>query len=52
MNEDTDDHTVVSNDTFNTAGHQRLDMLLSGTDSNGGQPGTLTLRFNHPGTFV
>jgi len=52
VNEDTDDHTVVSNDPFNTAGHQGFSMLLPGTDSNGGQPGTLTLRFNHPGTFV
>ena len=52
VNEDTDDHTVVSNDTFNTAGHQGFDMLLPGTDSNGGQPGTLTLHFSHTGTFV
>ena len=27
-------------------------MMLLGTDNNGGQPGTLTLRFNHPGTFL
>jgi hypothetical protein len=51
VNEDTDDHTVVSNDAFNTAGHQGFNMLLPGTDSTGGQPGTLTLRFPHPGTF-
>lgn len=52
VNEDTDDHTVVSDDAFNTAGNQGLNQLLPGTDSNGGQPGTLTLRFTHPGTFV
>jgi plastocyanin len=52
VNNDTDDHTVVSNDAFNTAGHQGLNVILPGTDSNGGQPGTLTLRFMHPGTFA
>src|SRR3984893_5062611 len=49
---DTDDHTVVSDDAFNTAGHQRTDHLLAGSDSNGGQPGRFTLRFDQPGTFV
>ena len=52
VNLDTDDHTVVSNDFFNTAGHNGTDVLLKGTDSNGGQPGTFTLHFSHPGTFV
>src|SRR5262252_10235358 len=52
VNMDTDDHTVVSDDAFNTAGHQGFNMMLLGTDSNGGRPGTLTLRFNHPGTFL
>jgi hypothetical protein len=52
VNNDTDDHTVVSNDAFNTAGHQGLNVILPGTDSNGGQPGTLTLHFTHPGTFA
>jgi plastocyanin len=51
-NTDTDDHTVVSNDAFNTAGNQGTDMLIPGTDSNGGVPGTFTLHFSHPGTFV
>jgi plastocyanin len=51
-NDDTDDHTVVSDDAFNTAGNLGVNELLPGTDSNGGQPGTLTLRFTHPGTFV
>jgi plastocyanin len=52
VNMDTDDHTVVSDDAFNTAGHQGFDQLLPGTDSNGGQPGTLMLTFPHRGTFV
>lgn len=52
VNLDTDDHTVVSNDFFNTAGHNGTNVLLKGTDSNGGVPGTLTLNFSHPGTFV
>lgn len=52
VNQDTDDHTVVSDNPFNTAGHAGTDHLLPGTDSNGGQPGTFTLRFTHPGSFV
>ena len=52
VNEDTDDHTVVSDDAFNTAGNQGVDQLLLGTEHNAGNPGTLTLRFTHPGTFV
>ncbi len=52
VNEDTDDHTVVSDDAFNTAGNKGTNQLLPGTDSNGGQPGTLMLHFTHPGTFV
>ena len=51
-NFDTDDHTVVSNDFFNTAGHSGTNVLLKGTDSNGGVPGTFVLHFTHPGTFV
>jgi plastocyanin len=45
VNNDTDDHTVVSNDAFNTAGHRGTNVLLP---ANGG---TFTLRFNHPGMF-
>jgi len=52
VNTDTDDHTVVTNNFFNTGGHEGLNFLLKGTDSNGGIPGTLTLHFSHPGTFV
>jgi len=52
VNMDTDDHTVVSDDFFNTAGHQGTNVLLQGTDSNGGQPGKFRLQFQRPGTFV
>jgi len=52
VNQDTDDHTVVSDDAFNTAGHGGTNQLLPGTDSNGGVPGTFELRFLRPGTFV
>jgi plastocyanin len=52
VNQDTDDHTVVSDDAFNTAGNKGTDHLLPGTDSNGGKPGTFVLRFNKSGTFV
>jgi len=46
QNNDTDNHTVVSDDAFNTAGHQGFDMIL------GANGGTLKLTFTHPGTFV
>jgi hypothetical protein len=42
----------VSDDAFNTAGNLGVNEIVPGTDSNGGQPGTLTLHFTHPGTFV
>ena len=45
INKDADDHTVVSNDAFNTAGHRGVNMLLK---ANGGK---ITLTFNHPGVF-
>ena len=45
MNNDTDDHTVVSDDAFNTAGHKGVTMLLK---ANGG---TFRLRFMRPGVF-
>jgi len=52
VNRDTDDHSIVSDDAFNTAGHRGLNMVLVGTDNNGGKPGRFTLKFHHPGTFV
>src|SRR3954469_11557820 len=45
INNDTDDHTVVSDDAFNTAGHRGVNVLLK---ANGG---TYTLIFKHPGVF-
>ncbi|MEA2600022.1 MAG: Copper binding protein plastocyanin/azurin family [Acidobacteriota bacterium] len=52
INMDSDDHSVVSDDTFNTAGNRGVNIVLKGTDNNGGKPGTLVLHFNRPGTFV
>jgi len=45
VNQDTDDHTIVSDDVFNTAGHRGVSVLLPG---NGGH---FALTFNHPGVF-
>ena len=52
VNQDTDDHTVVSNDFFTTSDNKGVNILLPGTDSNGGKPGVLTLRFKKPGVFA
>jgi plastocyanin len=53
VNNDEDDHTIVSDDFFNTTKQNRgVNALLPGTDSNGGNPGTLTLNFGRPGVFV
>jgi plastocyanin len=51
VNGDTDDHTVVADDAFDTAGHDDVNHLILGTASKGG-PGQFSLTFNHPGTFV
>ncbi len=51
-NNDTDDHTVVSDDFVNTGGPQHVNHILLGTENNGGKPGTLRLRFARPGVFV
>jgi hypothetical protein len=37
VNTDTDDHTVVSDDAFDTAGHRGIDHLIHGTDANHGR---------------
>jgi plastocyanin len=52
INNDTDDHTIVANDAFNTGGHHGLNVIIPGTDSNNGKPGVFSLRFFQPGTFV
>ena len=46
VNGDTDDHTVVSDGAFNTAGHDDTDHLILGTASKGG-PGQFSLVFHH-----
>ena len=45
-NTDADDHTVVADRAFDTAGHKSTNSRLK---ANGG---TFSLRFRHPGTFV
>ena len=45
VNNDTDDHTVVSDDAFNTTGPRGFDQLLPAGSSR-------RLRFDNPGTFV
>ena len=52
VNQDTDDHTIVTNNAFTTADHKGLNILLPGTDSNNGKPGVFSLRFNRPGVFA
>ncbi len=52
VNNDTDDHTVVSDNAFNDAGHRGLDHVITGTDANNGQAGTFRAQFRHAGTFV
>jgi len=42
----------VSNDFFNTAGHNGTNVLLLGTDNNNGTPGTFRLHFSHQGRFI
>jgi plastocyanin len=44
-NNDTDDHTVVADNAFDTAGHQGTDQLLPSGQS-------FTLSFSRPGVFV
>ena len=46
VNTDEDNHTVVSDDAFNTAGHKGTNQLIPADG------GSFMLRFNRPGTFV
>jgi plastocyanin len=46
VNNDEDDHFVVSDDAFNTAGNKGANRLLTADG------GSTVLRFRHPGTFV
>jgi plastocyanin len=52
VNKDTDDHTIVSLDVSNTTGPKRINIVLPGTDSNGGKPGQFQLIFDKPGTWI
>src|SRR5262249_17364019 len=52
VNSDTDDHSVVSDDAFNTAGPTGVNEVVPGTDNNNGHDGVFTLEFDHAGTFV
>jgi plastocyanin len=45
VNNDTDDHTLVSDDAFNTAGHFGTNIIIK---ANGGK---VSLTFRHPGVF-
>ena len=45
VNNDVDDHTIVSDDAFNTSGPRGVNVLLK---ANGG---TFSIEFQHPGTF-
>jgi len=51
VNGDTDNHTVVTDDAFTTAGHDDVNHLILGTASKGG-PGQFSLTFDKPGAFV
>ena len=53
INNDSDSHTIVSDDFFNTTAQNRgVNIELPGTEDNGGLPGTVTLNFGKPGVFV
>lgn len=52
INQDTDDHSIVAIGTFTTSGPKTLNYLLPGTTSNGGAPGTYSIKFKKPGVFT
>ena len=52
VNNDTDNHTIVSVDDFNTEGHHGLNHLILGTENNNDKPGIFNLTFHRKGTFV
>ena len=52
VNNDEEDHAIVSDDFFTTTNHKGEDILLPGTESSGGNPGEVTLRFRKVGVFV
>src|SRR5262245_55620484 len=46
INDDEDDHTVVSDDPFDTSGPRGVNALFAADG------GTYSIKFTHPGTFV
>jgi len=52
INQDSDDHTIVSDDAVSDGGPRGVDMILEGTENNGGQPGKVSIVFGRPGTWV
>ncbi len=52
INNDTDDHTIVSDDAFTTAGHKGLNHVIAGLEHNGNVPGSFKLTFHSPGKFI
>lgn len=54
VNNDSDDHTVVTDEFVSSTGPTRkpIDRLLVGTENNDGKPGQLLLHFKRPGVFV
>jgi plastocyanin len=51
-NEDTDDHTVVTDNAFTTTDNRGVNHLIPGTEANHGRPGIFTLTFRRAGAFV
>ena len=52
VNNDTDDHTVVTDNKFTATDHKGISHLIPGTVNNHRKPGIFTLTFRQPGTFV
>lgn len=52
VNNDTDDHTIVSDDVFTSPAFRNVNHLIPGTDHNGGHPGIFKKTFRHHGTFI
>jgi plastocyanin len=53
VNNDTDDHTVVSDDAVNSVGPHNINVVLPGTDSNGGEPAPpFKITFQRAGQWI
>lgn len=51
-NQDTDDHTIVTDNTVTTTGPKGLNATIPGTTNNHGSPGTYSIRFKKQGVYV